>query len=342
MGRITASKVLLLVITLALIGILNVFTLWALRANWLAQQFFWLAGFSLLLISFFWHPSLVSWRKFDWLLYLGVIALLILPLFEPAVRGSHRWLQFGIFSFQPSELAKPLFILALTSLVEKRERWRWGIITILALPVVILLFIEPDFGSALLYLSLAVFLAFLSYWPRKEFWGVIFLALLGLFLVLPRLLSPYQKERWATFLHPGRDPLGAGYNTLQAKISIGSGRWLGQGFWHLHQNLQFLPEAHTDFIFASWANAAGWSGVAFLLILYSFLFWLLGQRVLLAKNAWQFYFRFLLLFQLWLQTLVNLGMNLGILPVTGLPLPFFSYGGSSLLTSFLTLAFILL
>ena len=326
-----------------IIASLNLLTLWALQANVGAQLLFWLISLAVLFFLISWRPSLSSWRRFDWLIYLGLILFLLLPLiWGQPIRGARRWIRLGAFSFQMSEIIKPFFILTFVSLVEKSKKWANIFIVLLPIPVVFLLLKEPDFGSAILYLSFAIVLALLYHWQQRNFWAIVGIGGLLFLFLLPHLLSPYQRQRWNTFLHPGNDPLGAGYNTLQAKISIGSGRIIGHGFWHLKQELQFLPEAHTDFIFASWAHAAGLAGVIFLLTLYGIFFWVLGKGVLGTRDRWTFSVRFLLLFQLWLQTLINLGMNLGILPVTGLPLPFFSYGGSSLLASILALAFILL
>ncbi len=341
-SSLSSGKVLVFFLIFIMAG-LNLFTLWTLKANASTQLLFWILGLTVFFFLIFWRPSLSSWRKFDWLIYLSIVISLLLPLFwGQTIRGARRWLHLGIFSIQVSEIVKPFFILSFVSLIERGKKWTVGFLVLLPLPVIFLLLKEPDFGSAILYLSLVFFLALLYYWRQRKFWVALGGGVLLFFLLLPYLLSPYQKQRWNTFLHPGSDPLGAGYNTLQAKVNIGSGRILGHGLWHLKQELQFLPEAHTDFIFASWAHATGFAGVIFILSLYTILFWTLGQKVLATKTEWVFIFRFLLLAQLWLQTLVNLGMNLGILPVTGLPLPFFSYGGSSLLASILALAFILL
>ncbi len=289
---------------------------------------------------------LEDFRKIDWLIYLGVIILLILPvIFSNPIRGSSRWLVIGNFSIQTSELTKPFYIFAVTSLCLKwKENFRSHFFYSLLLVFIPfgLILIQPDLGSALLFFVTASLIIFLSS-PRKYLTGIIFLAISFIGIIFGSLFLPtYQKQRITSFLNPEKDPLGTGYNLIQSKIAIGSGRWLGKGFGIGEQTrLKFLPEKHTDFIFSSFAEASGFVGVSVLLLAYLLLFVLIRKKINKAENEFNFILKIVLFFQLWLQTTVNLSMNLGILPITGLPLPFFSYGGSSLATSFIILAFLL-
>ncbi len=330
---------------LLILAALSLLTLNYLGASVWRQFAYWLLGFSFLALFLYFRPSLSNWRHFDYFIYLAIIILLTLPLFlAPPIHGARRWLLVEGLSLQVSEIIKPFFIFALTSLTERwpnpQKKWIW-LPLILALPVVFLLLREPDLGSAGLFLSLAIILMFLN--NRRPLKFGFWLLILGAvaFMVAGQFLSPYQGQRLNVFLHPGRDPLGAGYNTLQAKIAIGSGQLFGQGFANLSQRLKFLPERTTDFAFASWANATGLGGVVLLLATYAMLLLFLANYISHTRQHWLFKIKILLLFQLWVQLTINLGMNLGLLPVTGLPLPFFSYGGSSLLATFLALAFIL-
>lgn len=288
---------------------------------------------------------LVSLTPLDLLQNSSIAALLIIYILlgiiffvGESTRGSVRWLDLGFFRFQPSEFAKPLLILSLSLVLGSKHFTikRFFVACFIASPGIILTLIQPDLGTALVLIVIfGVMVLFSGIKPL--FSGVLggFGACLG-FLGFTFGLRDYQKARLTTFLNPENDPLGAGYNVLQSKIAVGSGRLLGKGFGHGSQShLNFLPESKTDFIFASLAEEWGFAG-SFLIIVFltmsSFAILRLHSKLvsksgkLICLGVWA-----VLLFQ----GFVNIGMNIGIMPVTGIPLPFVSLGGSSIIAFFI-------
>ncbi len=286
------------------------------------------------------------WRRPVWLILgLTLVALVGLFFIGSNQFGATRWYNLGTFHFQPSELAKlSLIFVAAWLLAESETGWQWrqlGFYALVTGAFFALIFFEPDLGSASVILVLG--LAYLSL--AKLQWRQW--ATLGLLVVLAlpvgyRLLRPYQRERVATFLNPESDKSGKSYNVNQAKIAIGSGGLLGQGLGQGSQSAQgFLPVAHTDFIFASIAEATGTLGAGSVLALYG---WLLWRSLRIAEQAKDLFGRSLVfgvVVMLSYQVAVNVGMNLGLLPVTGITLPLISFGGTSLLISSFALGLVL-
>ncbi len=275
---------------------------------------------------------------------LGII-FLALSYLGPSIRGATRWIMIGGAQFQPSELAKPLFLLAFAYFMTKYSpRYVKNIPLHLFLFLIpfLLVFKQPDLGSSIIYGS---------FWISMMLAGglsvfiVIAVGVLGTlsFPALWHALLPYQKDRILTFLNPALDPRGAGYNALQAMIAVGSGQFFGRGLGRGTQShLRFLPEHHTDFIFATLIEELGFLGGLLLLALYA---WLLSR--IIAPLVWTpyreprlFIYSIGLFAMLVVQIFINAAMNMGIIPVTGITLPFVSYGGSSLLS--LAIAFGLL
>lgn len=287
-----------------------------------------------------------SIRRGRWLIYFIILGLLILVSFlSENIRGSRRWIDIGYFSLQPSEFAKISIVILLSHflgrLESKQISFKHIIVSFLMiLPTIILVFKQPDLGTAMTVLALWVGLLFSSGL------NIFILGLLSGFGVLSlpvvwRFMQDYQKERITVFLNPQSDPLGAGYNVLQAIIAVGSGGLVGRGFGRGTQShLRFLPEQHTDFIFATFSEEWGLLGVTILFLLYA---WLLGKILRIAMNAGSRFEMLLALgiaYLLIFHIVVNVGMNLGIMPVTGIPLPFMSYGGSATLSLSLGLGMI--
>jgi rod shape determining protein RodA len=287
------------------------------------------------------------YRRYGRLLYGLAILLLLLvfPLGEQ-VRGSQRWIEFGSFRFQPSELGKILLILFLAGYVADRSRrigeWRvtWGVVGLAAVPIV-LVFEEPDFGSALLYGSAAAAVLLFAGLPWKQL-GVLFatVALVGLSMLwfLPAagvdVLDQYQKDRLVGFVHPDVDPQGTTYNVTQSITAVGSGGYDGRGVAGATQtNLDFLPEHNTDFVFSSLAEQRGFLGAAILLLLYALIAWRGIKIVAIAPTLFTAAATGAIVFAFLVQIFINIGMTIGIAPVTGIPLPFVSFGGSSMITS---------
>ncbi len=267
--------------------------------------------------------------------YIITIGLLLLTfILGQATRGSVRWITLGPFNLQTSEIAKPLVILAFANFfsqpIHKPYFWLFQR-TLLILPIIILILLQPDLGSAIIVSLIWIGLLLSSAISKKIVFTFLFIGIILLPIGI-RFLQPYQKERLSTFINPYADPKGSGYNVIQSQIAIGSGHFIGKGVRQGTQShLKFLPERHTDFAFASFAEEFGFLGSFILISSFSVVFfWLIDQ----IKN--QKLFPSLIVngvfWYIISQTIINLGMNLGIVPTTGITLPFFSYGGSSLLS----------
>jgi rod shape determining protein RodA len=302
--------------------------------------------------------SNVDYRRlwdFGWPLYFLVMFTLLLVLFFGRnILGAQRWLELAGFNFQPSEFGKLALILLLSryfsnrsfeelAMVKKQTSLLKGFILPLFLTAVLafLVLIQPDLGTAIVYLLLFMVLVF--------FIGVRFryiLICLCLFLMLSPFiwmsLRDYQKDRLLVFLNPNRDPLGAGYTIIQSKIAVGSGRLLGKGWFSGTQNqLNFLPERHTDFIYSTIGEEWGFLGSVVLIIL----FYILVKRILrlafIANDPFARNLCLCIASLIFIQFFTNIAMAIGFMPVVGLPLPFISYGGSSLVNFLLLIGIVL-
>jgi rod shape determining protein RodA len=289
------------------------------------------------------------YRRYATALYAIAISLLLLVLVVgDDVRGSKRWIEFGSFRFQPSEIGKVLLILFLAAFVANRARsdspWRtvWGAVGFAALPMV-LVFKEPDFGSTLIYGSALLAVLFFGGVPWKHLTSLaIVTALIALSVLwfLPAagvdVLDTYQKDRLIGFVNPDVDPSGTTYNVNQSITAVGSGGIDGRGVAGASQtNMNYLPEHNTDFIFSSLAEQRGFLGAAILLLLYAFIAWRGIKIVAIAPSLYTSAVAGAIVFSFLFQIFVNVGMTIGIAPVTGIPLPFVSFGGSSMITTML-------
>jgi rod shape determining protein RodA len=289
------------------------------------------------------------YRRYATALYAIAISLLLLVLVVgDDVRGSKRWIEFGSFRFQPSEIGKVLLILFLAAFVANRARsdspWRtvWGAVGFAALPMV-LVFKEPDFGSTLIYGSALLAVLFFGGVPWKHLTSLaIVTALIALSVLwfLPaagvEVLDTYQKDRLIGFVNPDVDPSGTTYNVNQSITAVGSGGIDGRGVAGASQtNMNYLPEHNTDFIFSSLAEQRGFLGAAILLLLYAFIAWRGIKIVAIAPSLYTSAVAGAIVFSFLFQIFVNVGMTIGIAPVTGIPLPFVSFGGSSMITTML-------
>jgi len=277
---------------------------------------------------------------FSPIIYIGCVLFLILPFFLGITsRGSTRWIPVGEFTIQPSELVKPFLALISAWFWSKGEfTLRKLIFFALAFcPVFILIFLQPDLGSALVTLSMFSGMVVVS---GLDFKKILIFFLLGL-SILPFFwfsLKDYQRLRIIHFINPYSDPLGEGYNLIQSKIAVGSGGIFGRGLGRGTQShLFFLPERHTDFIFASLSEELGFLGSSLVLFLYLLFFLRILKIAAKVKEKRLYFLSMSILFYLSFQAIVNLGMNIGILPITGVTLPFVSYGGSSLLSNMISL-----
>jgi rod shape determining protein RodA len=295
-------------------------------------------GLGLLLSASFMQISF--YRSFAKVSYVFAVLILVgVLLFGDMIRGTRGWFDIFGFSFQPVEFAKLALILVLAYSISNFGRnferplffFGTGVISFILVGLVL---IQPDLGSATILVLIWFGLVMLS--GARKLYLIIFVCAVGIVAVLSWFFAfqPYQKDRILTFLNPERDPLGAGYNTTQSIISIGAGGFWGKGLGFGSQSqLRFLPEAQTDFIFAVIGEELGFVGVFVVVATYSVIFW---RLLVLSKNTDDDFSSivlhgFLLLF--FCQFFVNIGANLGLLPVTGVTLPFVSSGGSSLAMS---------
>ncbi len=285
-------------------------------------------------------------------LYLASVAGLVLVLtpLGSTINGSHSWVRLpGGFSIQPSELAKVALCVGLAViLAERGERDQPPSHRDVALAWVVagipigLVMLQPDLGSALVLGALAVGVIAVSGAPRRWVFGVLAVLAMGITVALTTpVLSPYQRDRLVAFANPSADPQGIGYQTRQVRIAIGSGGWQGQGLFHGAQTQGgFIPFQQTDFVFSVAGEELGFLGSAGLLLVLGFL---VVRTLMIAARARDSFGRLVAIgVACWFtfQVFENVGMNLGIMPVTGLPLPFVSYGGSSMFAGWLALGLV--
>jgi rod shape determining protein RodA len=265
-----------------------------------------------------------------------LMVLVVLTPLGHVAQGAQRWIQLGAFQLQPSELAKPVLIITLAALLApaRGEGMRWRrvgqALAVVAAPSV-LIFFQPDLGTMLVFAFIAVAMLFVAGTTIRQVAVLLAGAGLGVAAVLQlRLLRDYQVARLTAFLDPAADPTQAGYNQLQSEIAIGSGQMFGKGlFGGTQTNLAFVPSQSTDFIFTAVGEQLGFVGAALVLLAYVVLLWRVLTVAVAARD------RFGLLIAVGTASLVvfhvfvNVGMTIGVMPVTGLPLPFMSHGGSS-------------
>ncbi len=305
------------------------------KTNYVLRQGIYFA-FGLCLLLLVSSVGYTLFQSISYWLYIGLVIILVITFIVGLeTRGSVRWIDFGFFTLQASEIAKPILILFLSRfLVTHSPRKIRNTATSLVLTLIPtgLTFLQPDLGSAfvlgMIWLVL-VYLAGLS-------WKHLLLMVLAVAILLPvgySSLRDYQKERLTTFLDPYEDPLGSGYNIVQSIIAVGSGQFFGLGFGRGTQShLNFLPEQKTDFIFATTAEELGFAGIATILTLFIILIY----RIVVIANRSKSRSGQLVCYGsatvVAVQLFVNAGMNMGIVPVTGITLPFISFGGSSLIS----------
>jgi len=275
------------------------------------------------------------------LIYLAVIAgLMAVVLRGSSAGGAARWIGAGAMRFQPSEFAKLGLVITLAALLARRvgavRRPATTAVALLhiALPAA-LIALQPDLGTALVLVALWFAMLFVA-GARKLHLAAVAVAMLALFAGGWELgaLRPYQKARLARFINPSADPLGTGYHIIQSKIAVGSGRVWGKGYLHGTQShLHFIPAQHTDFIFTIVGEELGFAGAICLLALYLFVLWRALRIMDRADDALGMLLAAGVVTALAAQVFVNIGMTVNIMPITGLPLPFFSYGGSALVTN---------
>ncbi len=273
-------------------------------------------------------------------IYWGSIVLLLLPLLIGQVtRGAVRWIPIGPLSIQPAELVRPFLLVFFANYLTEKSldiKRLAKALLYFALPL-FLIIIAPSFGVAVLTTLGFIGVILASGLNKKHLLTGVAIALIAVPL-LWNVLAPYQRSRVFSFLNPSEDPLGAGYNSIQSMVSVGSGMLVGRGLGKgVQTQLAFLPEKHTDFIFAAVSEELGFIGATITILCLFVLFWRLIKIIESARSFAARAFVSGLFLTLFIETLIHIGMNLGLLPITGIPLPLVSAGGSSLLATMMGL-----
>lgn len=342
----------LIILSLNLVGLLNLYSashgansVGVSRLFW--QQLVWLGmGWSVYLVLTFLNYNIIkSWASAIYGVNLVFLAA-VLVVGKKSL-GAQRWIDLGFFRFQPSETMKVALVLIVAKLLTNRIKQEGMGVRDLIFPLFITLVpfaitvVQPDLGTSLLYVAIVGTTLFFVKIKKNVLVSVFLAAAMTLPIVWKFGLKEYQRGRVLTFLSPGRDPRGAGYNSIQSKIAVGSGQIFGKGFQKGTQSqLEFLPERHTDFIFSVLSEEHGFVGSLTTLLLFGVLF-ILGIKI--AQNTKDPYACILvigLMSIVFWHFFINIGMVMGVLPVVGVPLPLISYGGSSLLTTMALLGLI--
>jgi len=338
-------KLILLAVCLSAVGFVSICSISIGRgdfSNLQKQAIFFIVGFLLMLfLSFF------DWRGFKENSYLILILYFIcffllagLIFFAPQIRGIKGWYKIGSFSFDPIGLTTIVLIILLSKFFSKRhsEMYKLGHIILSGFYVFLpfaLIAKQPNLGSALILIAVWMGILIVSGIKLKQFFLLILCGALIFVVAWSFLLRDYQKNRITSFLNPGADQLGMNWSQNQSKIAIGSGGILGQGFAKGSQTQNgFLSEPYTDFSFSVFAEEFGIAGIFIMLILMSFLLWQILKLALLSDSNFPRIFASGLAIFIFSQAFINIGMNLGVLPVIGIPMPFVSYGGSNLIAIF--------
>jgi rod shape determining protein RodA len=310
--------------------------------NFLKQVFF--VGFGMLLLFVFSGVDYRFWEaNWRYLYIAGIIFLTMVLVLGQTIRGTKGWFEFGFFNIQPVELIKILLIICLAAYFSKnsskiktiKQFIVSGAITFF---LVFLVLLQPDFGSSLLLISIWIMSLFIAGFNKKYF----FLLISGLIMVFIAswlfFFADYQKDRILTFLNINSSRSDQGYNVHQAMIAIGSGGWKGRGLGFGSQSqLKFLPEAQTDFIFSVIAEELGFFGILLLISLFGVFFFRVLSKISIIKKDFAIFYCLMSMGLIFIEMFINIGMNLGIVPVVGISLPFLSYGGSSVIANFILL-----
>lgn len=333
-----------IVVLLNVIGLITLYGVTIGSPNWMRglvwRQLVWSgAGIALLFLVIYTGYEQIF--RFAVILYVVGVGLVILPILLGIQRkGAYSWLVFGGLSVQPTEFAKISLIIMLAWYLDRSSRQKYLrffdliIVGILAFIPTLIVAIQPDFGSAVIFIFITFGILFLGGLKRT----VIMLLILGLVvggvMIYPHL-KPYQKARLKVFLNPWEDSLGKGYNIVQSEIAVGSGGLWGKGFGKGSQTrYRFLPQHYTDFIFAGFIEQFGLLGGVLLILLYAGVLYRLRKIAIRCKEASAFFLVGGVMALISAHVVLNIGITLGLFPVTGLPLPWLSYGGSSLVSSY--------
>lgn len=329
-----------LIIPVLVLMLLGLTTLLSVNINFFRNQLIYLL-LSLILFFFISQMNYKTLQSFSIPIYIiSVIFLLVVLIIGFESRGAVRWVDIFGLRIQFSEILKPMLSIsfaAFLSQTETKSAKHYLISVLFLVPVMLLIISQPDLGNALIY-GIVAFMVLLVYGFPLKWFGLTVLPLVLVSPIFWHFLHDYQKQRLLTFIHPTSDPLGTSYNVIQAVIAVGSGQLFGKGLSEGTQSsLRFLPERHTDFIFATLSEGLGFVGsivvlIAFIVLLYKIYTIYKHADDSFGKVLASIAFCFLLV-----HFFVNIGMNLGLLPIVGVTLPFVSFGGSSLIANFIFL-----
>lgn len=348
--RLSNIDWLLLVACLPILGVgllsMNSFTE---NSYYFDRQIIWI-GLALIV---FLVASLIDWRFLRksevvvGIYILGILALLGLYLFSEATRNTYSWLSVGGLSIQPVEFVKLLVIIILAKYFTRRHieiaRIRHIIISgLYAFVPFVLVFLQPDLGSAMIIFFIWLGMVLASGISKKHLLIVFSLGLIAFMGLWFFVLADYQKARITSFVNPLADVQGSGYNAFQSTVAVGSGQLMGKGVGLGSQSrLKFLPEHQTDFIFAAFAEEWGFVGVIIFFILFGFIIWRILRMAKYSASNFETLFAIGFTVMLMSHFIIHVGMNIGLLPITGLPMPFMSYGGSFMIVVFLGLGILM-
>ena len=332
----------ILVLSVLTLGIISMFTMYSTDGgvfdyhtkNHIIRFFLFFSLF--LIFSLF---QIRFWFQSSTFIYIVIILLLLgVKYFGISSSGSQRWINFYFMNLQPSELMKIGLILFLAKYYHRApasevNSFKYLFLPFLALFLPVLLVVtQPDLGTSILIAAGGIIVVWLA-GVKIKFFAYMLVLLSALTPIAISFLKPYQKSRILTFLDPGRDPLGAGYQIIQSKIAIGSGGMFGKGFLNGSQSyLDFLPEKHTDFIFTLFSEEFGFIGSTLILALYAIIIYRIVKIGDLTRSSYGKLYCYTFSSAFFIYVVVNMGMVLGMLPIVGAPLPIMSYGGSSMLS----------
>lgn len=334
---------------LSFIGLIFIFEASAIRAisdfgdslHYFKYQFIWLIiGFFLMLFfSFFNYKNLYFFSFIALVLTMFLLMIVLIPGIGLQVGGARRWIDFGFFNVQPTELAKFSVIIYLSSwFIHKEKRQFVSFITLVGF-LIFLIILQPDMGTAIIVFFLSLIIYYLADMNLINLFFLIPIAVGGFYLLIKT--APYRLNRLMAYLNPSTDPQGIGYHINQIFISLSQGGFFGQGFGSSRQKYLFLPEAHTDSIFAIIAEEYGFLGSSILIFLYFIFIYRIYHLVRLAPDKHSKLITAGIFAFFNLQIIINLAGMVGLFPLTGVPLPFLSYGGSNLLISFILIGILL-
>ncbi len=308
------------------------------REGLFLKQCLWLV-FGMIIARFVRRLDYRDFQKFSPFLYIGLLFSLFATLLFGRGSGASRWIKLGWFNFQPSEFAKIIILITLSAYFANKDVRKLPVLLVgLIITGVPFFFVlkQPDLGTAFIFIVIFLAIFYQAGGSKKQIVALLSIGVLSS-PVLWFAMKPYQQERILTFINPMRDPLGKGYNLIQSIITIGSGGFWGKGFLRGTQTkLAFLPEYHTDFIFCVLAEEMGFFGVILILLVYFVFFKLIVEIISYTADRFAILMGTGILSVFVAQTIINISMTMGLFPVVGIPLPFISYGGSSLIVSLIS------